>query len=143
MTANQAAAVNAPVALWFQVGHPWRASLSSDVSCGFAHSFMKTSPGRIASYISIPAVLFSIGLATWIHSAYPALPRPQPWQTVSYVLVGIWVLCPPIFFWLEWVLWTPVSEQETTKHTHDLARNIWLALIVILAVILDIKWPNG
>ena len=59
------------------------------------------------------------------------------------VLVAIWVIGPPVFFWFDWVIFCkslPTSEKEDAKHTHDLGRNIWLALVGILAVAVGIKF---
>ncbi|HEY0455338.1 MAG TPA: hypothetical protein VGE41_03125 [Verrucomicrobiae bacterium] len=62
-------------------------------------------------------------------------------RTYGYILIGFWVLAPPIWFWVEWVFLTKPHMENRVKHTHELARNIWLALIVVLAAILGIKWP--
>jgi hypothetical protein len=56
-------------------------------------------------------------------------------------IVGVWVLLPPIWFWVEWV-WVSrqidEKERERIKHMHDLARNIWIALLAILVGLFDI-----
>ena len=61
----------------------------------------------------------------------------------AQVLIGFWALVPPVWFLLEWGWFTGVGEEEHVKHAHELARNIWLALVVVLAVIAGIKWPFG
>jgi len=61
----------------------------------------------------------------------------------AQILVGFWALIPPVWFLLEWGCFTGPAETEHVKHCHELARNIWLALVVILAVIAGIKWPLG
>ena len=48
------------------------------------------------------------------------------------VLVVVWALAPPVFFWVDWVVFCrglTAEEKNVAKHTHDLSRNIWLALI--------------
>jgi len=52
-------------------------------------------------------------------------------------VVAFWVLVPPIFFWIDWVWFSSElnspTKREFAKHTHDLARNIWIAFAGILA----------
>lgn len=103
----------------------------------------KIEPGRLLTYISAPLALISIVVALYIRSLYGEYPAEQrPHQVIAYVIVGLWVLCPPIWFWIEWVLFTE-GNDERLKHTHDLARNIWIGLVVVLIAILDIGWPNA
>ena len=63
------------------------------------------------------------------------------------VLIGIWVIAPPIFFWADWVCYSGAFKDEGSrdlaKHTHDLSRNIWLALIVLLAYMFDVPLLGG
>lgn len=71
--------------------------------------------------------------------------RSYTHQQLGNYLVGFWVLAPPIFFWIDWVLFCrgmDEKEQEVVIHTHDLSRNIWLALIAILTVLFNIKLVN-
>jgi len=53
-------------------------------------------------------------------------------------LLAFWLLIPPVFFWLDWVVFsrnlTP-PQREMAQHTHDLSRNVWLALVASLVVI--------
>ena len=61
------------------------------------------------------------------------------------LLVGSWVIFPPVFFWLDWVVFCrdlPAKELDAAKHTHEVSRNIWLALIVVLVALFEIKWPG-
>lgn len=68
---------------------------------------------------------------------------PVPWG--KYVLLGFWAFVPPVWFFVEYVYWPPAEghEDDRAKHVHDLARNIWLALIVVLATIMNVQWPFG
>lgn len=65
-----------------------------------------------------------------------------PWthDQLGMFLIGFWAVVPPLFFWLDWVLFcsrlAPSDPaREVAKHTHDLSRNIWLALVGVLAVL--------
>jgi hypothetical protein len=59
-------------------------------------------------------------------------------------LIGAWVAVPPIWFFFEYYLWPPSADKdERTRHFHDLSRNLWLALVVILAAIMEIKFPGS
>ena len=63
-------------------------------------------------------------------------------NSLKLTIVGVWVLLPPIWFWVEWV-WVSrqIDEKERgrIKHMHDLARNIWIALVAILVGLFDIN----
>lgn len=63
----------------------------------------------------------------------------------GHLLVGAWTLIPPVWFLVEWCLFSrhlDDREREHVKHLQDLARNIWLALIAVLAAILGLVGPN-
>ncbi len=66
----------------------------------------------------------------------------EPW---GFVLLALWVAAPPVWFLTEYSFWPPIgaAEDERTRHMHDLSRNIWLALLAILAITmgLDLKLP--
>jgi hypothetical protein len=73
-----------------------------------------------------------------------------PWthQQLGYALISFWALVPPLFFWVDWVWlcsYLPADdpEREVAKHTHDLNRNIWIALVAILTVLFAVKMPLG
>ena len=53
-------------------------------------------------------------------------------------MVAFWLLIPPVFFWLDWTVFSrnlPPTERQVAEHSHDLSRNIWLALVASLLVI--------
>jgi hypothetical protein len=64
------------------------------------------------------------------------------------LVVGVWVLLPPIFFWCDWVFFCTFTGDDATakldraKHTHDLSRNIWLGFVIVLGVLFGIKLPG-
>ena len=62
-------------------------------------------------------------------------------EAVKFCIVGAWVFLPPIWFRAEWC-WVSTAidtkERERVKHMHDLARNLWLGLVVILVALLRI-----
>lgn len=72
-----------------------------------------------------------------------------PWthDELGKVLIAFWGLVPPLFFWLDWVwlcsyLASYDPEREVAKHTHDLSRNIWVALVAVLAILFAVKIPG-
>ena len=88
------------------------------------------------SIISTVAILFAIG-TSYCAAIYPDWPK-FPGQALSLAVV----LLPPIFFWADWTFFfgqIPVEERDAAKHTHDLSRNIWLAVLVVLAYSYGIK----
>jgi hypothetical protein len=57
-------------------------------------------------------------------------------DTVGKFLVAVWAILPPAFFWYDWVyLCDGLSPPalDFAKHTHDLARNIWIGLLGVVA----------
>jgi hypothetical protein len=99
--------------------------------------------GNIVSIFAAIAALVSLGLAIYIGLKHPKEKRSRHCNWIAYGLIAFWVLIPPVYFWLDWLYMTAPADREMTVHTHDLARNIWLALVVVLAGILEIKWPKG
>jgi hypothetical protein len=67
-------------------------------------------------------------------------------SAAGYVLVAFWSLAPPLWFFFEWVLLCPAlpeAERTRIQHSHDLGRNVWIAYVIVLAVLADIKWPGS
>jgi len=96
--------------------------------------------GRIATYIAGPLALATIVATLWLRSQPDAKKHK-----FGYILIVFWVLAPPVWFWVEWVFLNDPQDEPKTgllKHTHELARNIWVALVIVLTAILGIKWPR-
>jgi hypothetical protein len=75
---------------------------------------------------------------------------PPEWskgkKIAGHVIVGLWVLGPPIWFWADWYYLTAGLKKEQLEyiaHLHDVGRNIWLALVIVLAALFRIEWPGG
>jgi hypothetical protein len=93
-----------------------------------------------------------LSLLAGILSRFHICPFDQPW--VAMVVIGSWALLPPIFFWIDWVWFFERGDDQTildparaarrdiAKHSHDLARNIWLGLLGILYVLFALKLPG-
>lgn len=67
-------------------------------------------------------------------------------RALGRLLIGIWGLVPPIFFWVDWVYLCrhlTKEQSEIAMHTHDLGRNVWLALVAVLAVLFELKVPGA
>jgi hypothetical protein len=94
----------------------------------------------LMAWISGVSAAFSIFFAYKFRTDWYA--AKVPW---GYVMIGIWAIAPPVWFFLEYAWWPPAQghEDERARHFHDLARNIWLALIVILAVLMGVPWPGS
>jgi hypothetical protein len=64
----------------------------------------------------------------------------------GYILVGSWTLLPPLWFIWEWHAYDLVHcerEFEHFKYSQELARNVWVALVVFLGSIVRIKWSGS
>jgi hypothetical protein len=67
-------------------------------------------------------------------------------SVAGLVLVAFWSLAPPLWFFFEWVILCPTldeTEQARIKHSHDLGRNVWVAYVIVVAVVAGITWPGG
>ena len=70
-------------------------------------------------------------------------------NTAGFVFLAFWVLVPPVWFLYEYVKEFPEGhkrmqeEVDRLRHLQDLARNLWLALVIVLTAIMGIKWPVG
>ncbi len=69
-------------------------------------------------------------------------------RSAGYVLIGLWVLLPPIWFFFEFQHLHPNMvensfELSRVKQAQDLGRNVWLSFVVVFAAIVGIKWPPG
>jgi hypothetical protein len=102
--------------------------------------FIGTVVGTIAAVLAIFSVIVAASSTLW----------PKEWEKgkkiAGRVIVGLWVLGPPIWFWVDWYYLTAGMGKERLEyisHLHDVGRNIWLALVVVLAALFGIKWPSG
>jgi hypothetical protein len=60
----------------------------------------------------------------------------------SRLVVLLWICVPPLWFLYEWVSLSkglPAEMRADIAHSHDLARNIWLALVVLLTAVLGLQ----
>jgi hypothetical protein len=92
---------------------------------------------KVMSWLSAIVAIVSLVAAIVVRSCYPNMKTD-----VGYPILALWFLGPPVWFWTEWILFSPSfdeKERDRVKHLHDLARNIWLALVVVLAAILEIS----
>ena len=64
---------------------------------------------------------------------------PTDWtKRLRGSIVAIWLLGPPIYFYIEWVFLYKESDEyplEKFKYSQGLARNIWLAVTAILVAL--------
>jgi hypothetical protein len=81
--------------------------------------------------LSMTFAIVSVLAAINPHSKLWTLLDHQNW---GRLIVAVWTIAPPVFFWIDWVCFLPADagEREVAKHTHDLARNIWLGLLAVV-----------
>ena len=64
------------------------------------------------------------------------------------ILLALWALCPPVWFLAEFLTEFPYGNpidphrMERLKHMQSLSRNIWLAFIIILGLIMGADFKN-
>lgn len=59
-------------------------------------------------------------------------------KSIKRLLISLWVVVPPIYFYLEWTwLYRENSEYplEKFQYSQKLAKDVWLAITAILAAI--------
>jgi hypothetical protein len=105
----------------------------------------------IRLFYNMVGVLISVVLGYWsLRKALNSSSTFGPWthEQLGQLLIGFWALVPPLFFWVDWVLlcsYLPPGDplRDVAKHTHDLSRNIWLALVAVLAILFAVRFPGG
>jgi hypothetical protein len=108
-------------------------------------------PLRILGFLAsefIAAVLsiFLLGISAYVAYASRVDNWPEEYRKfVGYFVVGGWALGPPLYLWADWIWYARYlkgEDLENMKYTHEVSRNIWLAVVVALAAAYDIKWPG-
>ncbi|HEX7158675.1 MAG TPA: hypothetical protein VF214_06660 [Edaphobacter sp.] len=89
--------------------------------------------GFVASGFMVVSILFGI----WF--GFGKGFDPRDWAKVAQaVVLGIWVIAPPIWFWYEYFFLypdtniTPKPSLDEFKHGQEQASKIWLALVTLL-----------
>lgn len=114
-----------------------------------------TVPNKNALSIKVVVGAAAVGLIASLAYAYMLrtgsyLGPMEPDQVSfrGYLLIGFWVLIPPIWFFFEFQclhrnMLNDPFELSRVKQAQDLGRNIWLAFVIVLAAIIGVKWPPG
>ncbi len=93
--------------------------------------------------LSLIAGVLSLGLAVYLRD--PSIVNRKGWGNA---LLSAWALCPPVWFLYEFVSNFPSGhpinsdEMDRLKHLQSLARNIWLAFLATLAIIMELSPKN-
>jgi hypothetical protein len=60
-------------------------------------------------------------------------------------IVGFWAITPPVVFWIDGAFFLRYvrEDRDIAIHKHDLGRNIWLALVGVLAALFQLSWPSS
>ena len=58
------------------------------------------------------------------------------------ILIGVWVVGPPIYMIFEWAFGA-YGPLEEFKYSQELATKVWLSLVSLLVCILKRKWLFG
>jgi len=94
------------------------------------------------------ALVGSLAYAGYIYFSTLADKNYQPDPFLIYIVLAAWTLLPPIYLWFDWEFVCkdiPPKDREKAEgrvtHTHELVRNVWLALVIVLAYAFKVKWP--
>jgi hypothetical protein len=88
---------------------------------------------KVVEPLTFILVLTSLAFALYIRFCDKSSLNPY-----GYIVLGLWLLVPPAWFLYEWTLCRTFDESERgrIKHFHELCRNLWLALVIVLAAIM-------
>jgi len=98
----------------------------------------RQSFNRLILVVAVVAGLYTLWIAAHDSGHLPLLSR----RITKHVLLGAWALGPPAVLWFDWVYYGPglsSAEREVTRHTHSLLRNLWIALVIILAIAFGLR----
>jgi hypothetical protein len=105
----------------------------------------------VRDYLNI--ISGAVGVVFALAALWAGLDESSKWMFASHEELGSYLLAiafvvPPVYFWIDWVwlcsfMAANDGRRGVAKHTHDLARNIWLGLIAILAVLFKISPGAG
>lgn len=94
-------------------------------------------------------VTWGLGIFAILAIAYTLVLRsacsgkvPLGWAALVVIPVA---LLPPIWFWFEWAFLCDKAKSEEESrliHTHELARNVWLGLAIVIGFILGIDFSG-
>jgi|SRR5215472_14301659 len=140
---------------------------TQDVEARKAFFLELVYPGFRWWFIGIPATLLYIASAVcvgWLTHAvnhaknaeHPSIVMWLHWdietaKTIADCLVGIWTLGPPVWFFFEYFFWVPywyrrkrmLPSIEAFKHSQEVARNFWLAGVLVLIALRTGHFPGG
>jgi Hypothetical bacterial integral membrane protein (Trep_Strep) len=68
------------------------------------------------------------------------------YRLVAYSIMSFWTLVPPLWFWCNWRFCFKYKANgeynpQYVTHLHDLGRNVWLAVVGLLAIAFGFKLP--
>jgi uncharacterized membrane protein YccF (DUF307 family) len=94
---------------------------------------------RFSTWGIVGTVFASVGIFGAAASLFSTLTqrRSLGWKTFRAVVLGIWLIAPPTWIMLDYVLRHPNGipdkvEREHVKETNDLLRNLWAAVSTVL-----------
>lgn len=91
---------------------------------------------EVVGWISAVAVVGSITLGFF--GIWERFDPGKPLKKAQAIVLGVWILVPPIWFWAEYFFLykdeaTSTVKLEAFKYGQDQSAKIWLALITTLA----------
>jgi len=69
-------------------------------------------------------------------SAHP--PSPDPWKAIKALLLSMWLILPPIWFWFEYHIFfhhLSADERQSLKEYQEISRNVWAGVAALFALI--------
>ena len=100
--------------------------------------------GKLCAVLSLsfPVLLIVLSLG-YAFLFYPSHKQEYNHCLLSAGIIAFWTLIPPMWFWYDWRFHFKKEDAQYKTHLHDLGRNIWLALVAVLAYAFGIKPLGG
>lgn len=88
--------------------------------------------------ITAVAAIATTGAVFWVTKSELRVPDVPIRLLVVFIL---WVVVPPLWFLVDWALFEPTNDKnfEHFKYSQELARNLWVAVAAVLALILGLR----
>ena len=88
-----------------------------------------------------PVVVIAGVIASIVAIVALTLAPVKGWENLKKVVLGLWLVGPPIWFWVEYTFLTPEevkndsSRFERLRYAQGLAAKVWVAVAALLGLL--------
>ena len=106
-----------------------------------AHWWMNS----IATYGALVTVAMSALAKPLVRRYRKSEPTLRPKE--KGLILAFWIIAPPLWFLIEYYAFFRIfehfREDEHIRHFHELARNLWIAVVVLLTALYNNRLPGA